>query len=299
MIKDRNIAPDAFISASKIAGGLAIGEVFYVAVVKAVRNWLAERVPSDHLFSSIAPAILKTVSYRNDYIVVTDGPYGISSALDLSGKTSVHLIGANGFGMGVGSVGGAYIVQTGAYPTITLGDFCEVAGLQVWNASGQTAIYSSTKQGLHIHHNFIRMTAASGITSGISLAGGYGSNYNRVELNKLIHYAGSAARSAIEAGLGTGQDICGNEIIVYGSCVYDYGIINMSAGGQTNDNKISDCGGNGTVTEGILSKTTSGSTVIGNRLGLPTTTGLSGGSANRSFVDNRDAYAGGATPVES
>lgn len=299
MIKDRNIAKDAFISPTKIAGGLGIGEVFYVAVVGAVRNWLAERVPSDHLFSTIAPAILKTVSYRNDYIVVTDGPYGLTEALDLSGKVSVHLVGASGFGMGVGSPGGAYIVQTGAYATIILGDFCEVAGLQIWNASGQVAIYSSVKQGLHIHHNFLRMTGASGITSGISLAGGWGSNYNRVEFNKLLHYAGSAARAAIEVGLGTGQDVCNNEVIVFGGCTYNYGIINMSPGGQSNDNKLSDCGGNGTITEGILSKTTSGSTVIGNRIALPTTTGLTGGTANRSFVDNMDAQAGGNTKIES
>jgi len=306
MIKDRNIAVDAFINPSKIAS-LGFGEFLHVCRISADYNWLQQRIPGDRLFkadgSTVAAftnAIANCVSYRNDVIVVHDGPYGIEATIDLGSIASVHLIGSNGLGMACGSMGGAYIVQTGAYPTITLGDWCEVAGLQIWNCSGEEAIYATVKQGNHVHHNFFRMVASAGITSGVQLAGGYGNNYNRIEFNKLMHYAGTAALAAIGGGSGTGNDVCNNEIVIYGSVVYDYGINFASeTGAQINDNLISDCGGNGTITVGIQSKTTSGTCVIGNRLQLPTTTGLAGGTANRSFVQNFDAQAGGATAIES
>jgi hypothetical protein len=289
------------------SGDYGIGEVFHVCRVDADYAWLQQRVESDHLFKAggstqikaFQDAIAQCVSYRNDYIIVHDGPYAIDNMIDLSALCSVHLIGANGLRSRVGSPGGAFIVQSGAYPTVKLGSWCEIAGLQLWNASGQNTVYANVMQGMNIHHNFIRMIGLAGVTSGINLAGGYGSNYNRVEFNKLIHYAGAAARAAIEVGLGTGQDVCDNEIIVYGSAVYDYGIISMSPGGQVNDNKVSDCGGDGTITCGVYTRTTKGSVVIGNRLQLPTTTGVDGGTANRTYVDNRDAQAGGAVVVET
>lgn len=304
MIKNRNIANDAYISPSKIASH-GYGEILHVCRITADYNWLQQRIDQDHLFkangttgAAFDDAIAKCTAYRNDVIVVHDGPYGIATTIDLSSQASVHLMGANGFSQACGSMGGAYIVQSGAYPTITLGNWCEVGGLQIWNCSAEEAIYYTGKQGNHIHHNFFRMVASTGITSGIWQAGA--SNYNRIEYNKLIHYSGTAALAAITGGSGTGNDICNNEIIVFGGVTYDYGIcVPSETGDQVNDNLVADCGGSGTITVGIQAKTTSGTVLIGNRMQMPTTTGFAGGSANRSFVQNFDAFAGGATAVES
>jgi hypothetical protein len=306
MIKNRNIAPDAYISASKIASN-SYGEILHVCRISADYNWLQQRIDQDHLFKAngstgvaFDDALAKCVSYRNDLIIVHDGPYGIATTIDLGSLASVHLIGANGLSQSCGSMGGAYIVQSAAYPVITLGNWCEVAGLQIWNYTGEEGIYQTTKQGNHIHHNFFRLTASAAISSGVQLAGGYGSNYNRIEFNKFKHYAGTAGGYVIGGGSGTGNDVCNNEIVIYGSVVYDVGInFPSEAAAQINDNTISDCGGSGTITVGILAKTTNGTTLIGNRVALPTGTAFSGGTANKSFCQNFDAQAGGATAIES
>jgi len=257
---------------------------------------------SKMLYTDINDAIDACVSGRNDYIIVYPGPWGVDELIDMSAKTDIHMIGAGGLTQDIGSSGPAYIVQTGNFHTIELGSWCEVAGLQIWNKSGYTAIHSNLKQGINVHNNFIRMSASAGICSGINIEGAYGNNYNRVEANKLHHYAGTAGGSCITTGNGTGIDTCRNEVVVFGGVTYDYGIFNNSPGGQANDNLITECGGTaggGTITVGLQIRTDNGNSAMGNRIGVATGRGLAGGTANRSFVQNFDAHAGGAVAIES
>lgn len=292
------------------SGALGVGNVYYVTNRSqasspgkyAAKKYARSSYSNDGsmmLHTTIASAAAVCVSDRNDYIIVLPSGYGLTTTIDLSSVQNVHLLGANGCNQDCGSQGSAYLVQTGAYPAITLGSWNEVADLQIWNCSGEEGIYASLKQGINVHHNLFRLTAAAGITSGVDLSGGYGNNYNRVAYNKFIHYAGTAGYAVINVGLGTGNDTIGNEIAVYGSCTYDYGILNQSPGGLADLNRITECGGSGTITVALQIKSTNGNSASGNFLAVAAGQGLAGGTAEKSFCQNFDAASGGATAIQT
>jgi len=95
MIKNRNIAKDAAIELSKIAGG-ATGEVFYVCPVAntVVHDWLASRVPSGHLFPTVQEAYSAAVTLRGDKIYVFPGDYTVTSEIAIA-KDNISIIGAS------------------------------------------------------------------------------------------------------------------------------------------------------------------------------------------------------------
>jgi hypothetical protein len=95
MIKNRNIADDAAIDISKIAGG-ARGENFYVCPVAntAVHDWLARRVPSGHLFPTVQEAISAAVTLRGDTIYVFPGDYTVVAEIAVT-KDNLRIIGAS------------------------------------------------------------------------------------------------------------------------------------------------------------------------------------------------------------
>ena len=293
--------------------GLGVGNIYYACLSYYTGPYtlLNSRFRGKHysdgssiLHTTIASAVSATVSGRNDYVIVSPGPWGITEAIDLSAKTDVHLIGAGGLTQDVGSSGPAYIVQTGNYEAIKVGSWCEVAGLQVWNKDGYSAITLGNVQGCNIHHNFIRMVGGAASTVKIidATSVGYGCNYNRIHHNKLHHYAGATLGTAIAVGLGTGNDTDHNEIFAFGSLVLGTGISNMSAGGSIKFNVISECGGagasgGGTITIAINSK--NAGTVIGNRCAVAAGQALEGGTAAHSFVDNMDGASGATNGAAS
>ena len=94
MIKDRNIAADAFISPSKIQGmctghydyDAQFGEPQYVAKsgIQA-RTWLASRVPGANLHATLDAAIDATTASRGDQVIVA--PYHTQTITGAGGIT--------------------------------------------------------------------------------------------------------------------------------------------------------------------------------------------------------------------
>lgn len=101
MIRNRNIATDAAIDPSKIAGGVGnryrIREVFYVAkTTSAIYQYLQEHLDSGHLFGTVTEAIAAAGDY--DVIYVEDGIYDEGAELAIT-QTGLKLIGSNTSGI--------------------------------------------------------------------------------------------------------------------------------------------------------------------------------------------------------
>jgi hypothetical protein len=170
----------------------------------------------------------------------------------------------------------------------------ELTGFQIINKAGYPAV-TTTAWRPNIHNNYFHMT--QGTACNIIEATGQGMSHGYITRNRFSTWVSGAITSAISVANGTGCTIADNWINNY-SGTMDIGI-NTGIGAQQiiADNVVSDGGASGTITVGIA--VAAGSTVVGNRIQLPTGTGLSGGTADRSFVLNFDAENGGATAIES
>lgn len=238
---------------------------------------------------------------RNDYIYVLPGSYQLTVALTMAGKSSLHLIALNSQPIKYGGIGAALLQQTGAYENLILETYGEVAGFQFINKAGYSAItMANGKWRANVHNNYFHMV--QGTACSIIKGSGSGFSHGYISNNKFQTWVGGAITSAIAvSGSGlVGVTIDNNLIVNYGGTM-DVAISlgNSCVQSVVLDNIISDCGGAGTITNGIDAGTPTGNVIVGNRIALPTGTGVSGGTTNRTFVDNRDAQAGGATPIET
>lgn len=102
MIRNRNIANDAFIEYSKIQGmgadGPFVGEVHYVAKsgIQA-RTWLDGRVPGDHLHKTLDLALDSCVADRGDTIFIAPNH---TETLTGAGGLTLDKAGVSIFGLG-------------------------------------------------------------------------------------------------------------------------------------------------------------------------------------------------------
>lgn len=248
--------------------------------------------------AAIQTAIDASKGGRNDYIFVLTGNYNLTAALTMAGKSSLHLVGVNGMGVEVGSLGAAALTQTGSYENVIIEAYGEVTGFQFINKAGKSAItMADGKWRANVHNNYFHMV--QGTACSIISGTGTGFTHGFISNNRFQTWVGGAITSAIALATGNSVTISKNSIVNY-SGTMDVAI-NLGGGVQNIaiDNLISDCGGAGTITNGINAGTPTGNVVIGNRIALPTGTGVSGGTANRTFVDNRDAQAGGAVVIET
>lgn len=250
---------------------------------------------------AIQAAIDASKGGRNDYIIVLPGSYQLTAALTMVGKSSLHLISANQQSIGAGGIGAALLQQTGAYECLKMEAYGEVAGFQFINKAGYSAItMADGKWRANVHHNYFHMV--QGTACSIIQGSGSGFSHGYISNNKFQTWVAGAITSAINVnGAGLVGVTIDNNLIVNYSGTMDVAISLGSSCVQSAviDNIISDCGGAGTITNGIDAGNPTGNFIIGNRIALPTGTGVSGGTANRTFVDNRDAQAGGATPIET
>lgn len=251
--------------------------------------------------AAIQSAIDASKGGRNDYIIVLPGSYQLTAALTMVGKSSLHLISANDQSIPSGGIGAALLQQTGAFECLKMEAYGEVAGFQFINKAGYSAItMANGKWRANVHNNYFHMV--QGTACSIIQGSGSGFSHGFISRNKFQTWVAGAITSAISVnGSGlVGVTIDNNQIINY-SGTMDVAISLGSSCVQSIvlDNLISDCGGAGTITNGIDAGTPTGNVIVGNRIALPTGTGVSGGTANRTFVDNRDAQAGGATPIET
>lgn len=252
--------------------------------------------------AGIQAAISACKGGRNDFIIVGTGNYNLTAAITLAGKSSVHLVALNAGGYDVGALGAAALTQTGNYPAVQMEAYGELTGFQIINKNGYNGVYvPAASWRCNIHHNYFHMVGGSDIDI-INCAEGNANSYGRIHHNKFTTWVAGVLNSAINKGLGGPVDVCNNEISCHNGMVMDYGIINESSGGMTNDNDVSESGGDGAVGGGTITvavQVLAGACAIGNRCAVGTGQGLAGGTASHSFVDNRDGQAGGATPIET
>jgi hypothetical protein len=233
---------------------------------------------------------------RNDYVIVGTGNYNLTVPLTMSGKSSVHLIGCNGGGLDVGSLGAAALTQTGNYENVIMEAYGELSGFQIINKAGYSAVtMADGKWRMNIHNNYFHMVQGS--ASYIVKASGSGLAYGTIANNRFETYVAGNSATVIDCAGATAANICSNWICNLSGTI-DTGI-QTGSGYQMMivDNIVSDCSGAGTITVAI--DMGQKNTAINNRLAVLSGRGFANGTVNRTFVDNRDATSGGATPIET
>ena len=297
MIKNRNVALDAAIDATKIVGS-DVGEVRYVC--KNATNshtMLRGRVSNDMLFVcdgtadevQLNQAITASKGGTNSYIYVFAGAYTLADTVDFTGRSSMHFVAVNGKGYEVGTPGASLLTQGGSAVAVDMEAYGELTGFQIINKAGYAAVtVGANIWRPQIHNNCFHMVAGNAINI-IDATGAAACSYGSISYNRFATWVGGNLTSAINVGTGTGVDIIGNIITQYNGTM-DYGIVQAGAQCIVKDNVVSDCGGGGVVTVAVSIYTYS--SAIGNRLSVPAGQGLAGGTAAKSFVDNMDGATG-------
>jgi len=306
--------PNGVSSFGNVVPGLnGVGNVYYVwlksktAIIKDMRNkYQGATYPDGNAILyedagdglGIQAAINACKGGRNDYVFVGTGNYNLTVALTMSGKSSVHLIGVNGGGCEVGTVGAAALTQTGACQNVIMEAYDELTGFQIINKAGYAAVtMADGKWRANIHHNYFHMT--QGTACNIIDCAGTGMAHGYICNNKFQTYVGGAITSAITV-YGAFSVTIANNWINNHSGTMDVGIeLNSSAQAVIVNNIVSDDGGAGTITVAIALGGGAMNTAINNRVAVLSGRGFTGGTVNRSFVDNRDATAGGETCIET
>lgn len=241
------------------------------------------------LQTSVANAITACKGGRNDYIIAGTGAYTLTTLATLSGKSSIHLIGQNGFGRGVGSAGAALLQQTGAFAVVAMEAYCELAGFQIINLTGYSAVtVAANIWRPSIHHNTFHTVAGSAINI-VDATGALACSYGNISQNRFATWVGGNMTSCINVGTATGVDIIENYISHYnGTC--DYGITQAGAQCLVKDNVVMNSGSGGVVTVAV--NIHEYSSAVDNRLAVDAGKGLAGGTAANSFVGNKDGATG-------
>ena len=244
----------------------------------------------------IQAAITACKGSANAYIFIYPGTYNLTAAITLAGKSGVHLIGVNGGGYDVGCTSSVYLIQGGNYANVIMSANSELTGFAIKNKAGYSAVtVPANIFSTNIHNNYFMMVLGSAVNI-VDCSASEANKMGRVHHNRFYTEVSGNGTSAIYLAAGYAKDACHNIITTSGSGTLDYGIFNDSTGGDTSYNTIGE--GAMTITSAIGVNALAGSTV-GNNCAVATGHGLGGGTAERTFVDNRDGASGGATPIQS
>jgi len=249
-----------------------------------VRVYAADGVADD---VEIQAAIDAAKGGTNAYVFIYSGNYALTAAVTMAGKSSLHLVGVNGGGCEVGTVGAAAFTQGGDFPCIIMEAYGEVTGLQLINHPAYPAItIPANIWRVNIHNNFI-WGGGAGACSYIDATAAAAGSYSFISNNRFS--ITGAATAAINVGTGTGLTISKNIITQYNGTL-DLGIKVNGAQCIISNNYISNSGGAGAITVAITCYQYSAA--IGNRCAVGAGAALDGGTAANSYVDNMDAATG-------
>lgn len=292
-----------------VFGSLGIGNVYFISrTPSSAQNLLFTERYGNTTFDDDTPmlyrdagdgvqlqaAITASQGGFNNYFVVAPGPYTLTVALTLAGKSNSHLIACNQADYGSGAPGSSLLQQSGSYVGLIMEAYCEVAGFQFINKAGYAAVnVPANIWRPSIHHNCFHMVAgtACNIVDATATAA---CSYGNISNNRFATWVGGNITSAINVGTGTGVVIDGNVITQYNGTM-TYGIVQAGAQCIVSNNIVSDSGGGGVITNAI--SIYANSSAIGNRLAVPATYGLAGGATGKTFVDNLDARATSGTDI--
>lgn len=249
--------------------------------------------------AQIQAAINACKGSRNDYILVMPGTYTLTAAITLAGKSGVHLIGVNGAGYDVGATSSVYLIQSGNFQNVIMSANSELTGFAIKNKAGYSAVtVPASIFSTNIHNNYFMMVQGAAINI-IDCSAAASNKMGRISNNRFYSEVSGALTSVIWVTEGYAVDVCNNEITISGAGTVDAGIVNLSTGGLTNYNIVSEGGGIGSAVITVAITIDDAGTAIGNRCAVGTGKGLGGGTAEESFIDNRDASSGGATPIQT
>jgi len=303
MIKNRNIAKDAFIDASKIAGA-GDGEVYYVAInTSKAYERLKGQVPSGHLFAASAAkadvainaALSACVADRDDKVIVMPGGYTLTATITMS-KSTTHLICPAGLGCEVGAKNACRITAYAGTAAITItAASCEVAGFYLKNANSSLTIsLGAGSHCTHIHHNHFPLIWSSGAQKPAIQSAGTATMQN-IERNYIFNYTGGQSLTCADGLIHIDADgylsrVCNNIIQVGAGGIATYGIHMSCSNGLIAYNVITESGGGGTAPAGTVTAAVSGTastSFVGNRCAV-STSGFSdaSGSTGVSYTDN-------------
>ncbi len=245
--------------------------------------------------AGIQEAITGSTGSFNNYIWVAPGTYTLAAALTSIGKSGIHLFAVNSGNMDVGATTSVYLIQGGNYACLITAANMEIAGFAIKNLAGYAAItIPASIFSNDIHHNYFMMVCGSACSI-IDASASVANKMGRVHHNRFYTEVSGNITGAITLAAGYAQDACYNVITLGGVGTMDYGIYNPSTGGDTSYNIVSE--GPGTITSGIIIGVNG--SAVGNNCAVVSGRGLAGGTAERSFVNNRDGASGGATPVQT
>lgn len=217
MIRNRNVADDAFIEISKIQGmgadGPFIGEVNYVAKrgIQA-RTWLDARVPGDHLHLTLDAALASCVASRGDTIFIA--PYHTETITGAGGIT-LDKIGVNILGLGRSDSRPAFLMDGAACSMlVTAADM----GLEncVFNSGHADLAYFAlvTAKGFRFAHNYLGENVATEDWITAIQLGAADNDANGAEIvdNEIIGIGATATGSIVINKNQNGVKIIGNRI---------------------------------------------------------------------------------------
>jgi hypothetical protein len=249
--------------------------------------------------SGILAAIKACKGSRNDFIYVLPGTYTMSLPISFAGKSGVRFQGVNGPMSCGGATTSVYLLQTGAYANIISSANTEITGFAIKNAVGYSAItIPASIFSNNIHHNWFMMVEGGSYNIIDATASG-ANKMGRIAFNRFYSEVSGNLNAAIACCAGYAQDVIGNHISFANAGTRNYGIFNDSTGGITADNYISESGEINTCVVSQAIHVNVAGCAINNRCAVKTGQGVDGGTAGESFVDNRDALAGGAVVIET
>jgi hypothetical protein len=256
-------------------------------------SWCFHSDPADG--TGIQEAITGSTGSFNNYLFVAPGTYTTTTGISHAGKSGIHMLAVNGGNMDVGCTTSVYLFCSGNYPVLTTAANTEIAGFALKNKAGYAAI--TVPAGIFsndIHNNYFMMVLGSAVNI-VDATASEANKMGRVHHNRFYTEVTGNATSAISLAAGYAKDACHNIITLGGVGTLDYGINNQSEGGDTSYNIVSE--GPGTITNAIYIG--NNGSAVGNSCAVVTGRGLAGGTAERSFVNNRDGASGGATPIQT
>ena len=308
-----------FPAAGNIYVVVGSGSASYADMVKKYAGLVYEdQSPVLHIHQSTASvvtangikaAVACMVEDRNDYVVVmgANSTYYIDEAIAMN-KKNTHIICPSGLGYDIGATNACRIQQiTAATAVFAVSDASvEIAGFYIKQYDSVVAItLAASSYAPNIHHNtFPLLWQAAGIGSIIGT--GDGGAWGKIERNWFVSQAGGAKTCV--AGViqiqpsATAAQVNHNQITIGDTQIATVGIYNGAVKGHTDFNVFSECGGSGVSDGGTITKcvTIHGSgCAIGNRMAVANGHGLSGGTADVAYCDNKDALNGGAVELEA
>lgn len=154
---------------STLQMGPGIGDVFYLVVSgSAYHVWLLnQKVPGDHIFTTLAAAYAATTNARNDVILVFPGTYTVTAELNWTNRYT-HLVGVGGQNIrGYDTYGTQFYTTTATVARLVdlTGERCQFHNVTFANnGAGAGALSSFAVRGYGAklkHSQFIGMMAAT------------------------------------------------------------------------------------------------------------------------------------------